>query len=495
MSDLVAVFKESYQSSSFVAEYAVKCLELLLHIDKESGDLPEDIITFLVVFGNSSSLEFNTFQSAMNCISKLINLEPTKLFLSRSTSLEKTFELMGRLQYWEDNVKVSEQSIVDVDDQEDALQFIRNCRNILIAVITDISASDSFREIYSTESELIKLMVHWLSLNDLNLLTCAALVLGNVARSAESCKVLTTCYTIHLSLVKILEDQSQIGALHAAGGALRNILIGLPGLREDIVAAGVLAHCQKFYLASVMIEVQHMGLSLARILIANSIENVAMILKPLESESDVSPMTQILDLYEGNTELPIRTEIGRIVVSILREIAKCSDQDSRKPYLRTIIIGMCPRFVEPIIQITIQDKWPVVASEGWFAMALFARTIEGANALADIKFPKEFYKLIRSSMSATVATLEEKSIIQTDPMTAMRGESKTELGGNTEIAANRHQKDRDNIYIFLSEFLRNNTSSVYNTRKRIFEKLREGELVADEDIDQLLSINMPRLDE
>ncbi|KAK6353221.1 hypothetical protein TWF696_005202 [Orbilia brochopaga] len=475
---LMMSFRQTPGRLDFVTEYGPKCLELVLRLDSEpDSEIPGELTSILLSLATNSLTPWETFQSLLNCLSLLLEKDSTKSYLLSSMLVSDCLTLMLRLRYWEDTLSISE-SLVDDEDREDALKAIRDCRSSLVVAIADVFALESFLERYPLESDLVSLILHWLESEDLDLLACAALALGNVAHGSETCEALIAKYDVHLLLTRIIRDQSQVSALHAAGGALKNLAVGSPSLREQIVAAGALEHCQKFYLAKAVMQVQLMGLSLTRILVANSLSSVARLVDPTQSTSN-SSLKSILDLYSGTTEQSIRIEVGRIIVSILREAARCSAGSQQKISLDRQIFDLCPGFIEPLLQMVIQDRWPVVASEGWFALALFTRSAEGATIFAGLSLPKEFYQALKQVAG------KDLQDIHSDEPTAAEGESSPGRG----LAHERNQKNKVNVYIFLSEFLKNADSLNNQHQRNLFQLLVDGEEVTDIDIDRALDFD------
>ncbi|KAF3926175.1 hypothetical protein ABW21_db0204925 [Orbilia brochopaga] len=235
------------------------------------SEVPSDLISILLCLANSPSTSLETFQGLLNCLSLLLERDSIKEYLLSSMLVSDCLTLMLRLQFWGKRVSADE-AIGDDEDREDISKGIQDFRTKLVGALADIAALNSFLERYPLGSDLTDLVLRWLRSEDLDLLACAALMLGNFAHSSESCGALIGKYNAHLLLIRILQEQSQVSVLHAAGGALKNLAVGSPDMRERIVAAGALEHCQKFYLAKAVTQVQLMGLSLTRILVVNSRE-------------------------------------------------------------------------------------------------------------------------------------------------------------------------------------------------------------------------------
>lgn len=481
--DLLAkTLREQDKTPTPAIEYALRCLELVLQLDLPLGDEAGELITSLLDWATYPPIQFDIFHIILSCLSALHKQEYTKAFSSDPSPILHYVKLMARLQYWEDKLAQDPELVPDEFDSDDVARLIRGARSSTIATISEISASESFQNQYPVGLAFLDSIFELLASSDPNFLTCAALILGNVARDAEACNALVHKYRLHLSLVNVLKEQTQIGVLHAAGGALKNLVIGSPAIREPVVQGGILQYCHKFYLASVMIEVQHMGLSLVRILVAKSRENVECLLLPFEGDSGSSAIEQILELYAQNTETPIRMEIGRIVVSILREAAKPQSADSTKVSLQQKIFDMSPRILEPVIDMVIQDKWPVIASEGWFALALCVQTTSGADAVADLTFSEVFFQVLRRAIARTDDT---SSTLELTPLEESHlGPSALDSKANTQF-----QKDKENVYMFLSGFLNHNISKKSQPYTTLFRWFLDGQEVTDAQIKETLGLN------
>ncbi|KAK6332213.1 hypothetical protein TWF718_002738 [Orbilia javanica] len=457
-------------------EYPLRCLELILQLDLSLGDEASELIILLLDWAVYPTTQFDIFYVILSCLLALHKEEYTKAFNLNPSPVSNYVELVTRLKYWEDKATQTPELVPDDMDSEDVARLINGARRVAIATISEISASESFHNQYPTGSAFLNSIFGLLASSDPNFLACSALIFGNVARDAEACKALIDEYQLHLSLVNVIREQTQIGVLHAAGGALKNLVVGFPEIREQVVQEGALQYCQKFYLASVMIEVQHMGLSLVRILVAMSQKNVECLFLPYEGESSPSAIEQILELYVKNTEVPVRIEIGRIVVSVLREAAKTKPAEQTKVSLQQRVIVMSPRILEPVIDMVIQEKWPVVASEGWFAFALCVQTTGGANAVAGLSFSETFFKVLRRVLSQTDGALEPMLLEELSP-----GSGALDSKSNPRL-----QKDRENVYMFLSGFLKHNTSQESQPYTTLFRWFLEGREVTDTQIKEAL---------
>lgn len=86
-------------------------------------------------------------------------------------------------------------------------------------------------------------------------------------------------------------------------------------------------------------------------------------------------LVELLRIYTAAEELPTKTEIARTIAGVLRTLnsapASASTPTPAYPDLETALY-MHP-IARPLWDMILQDKWPVVRSEGLFALALMAR--------------------------------------------------------------------------------------------------------------------------
>jgi len=76
----------------------------------------------------------------------------------------------------------------------------------------------------------------------------------------------------------------------------------------------------------------------------------------------------------------VKVEISRTVAAILRNIYAGEKDGANQPLL-TALLSHSPVVEEALWEMVRQDKYPVVRSEGWFALALFGREPQGAKRM------------------------------------------------------------------------------------------------------------------
>lgn len=104
------------------------------------------------------------------------------------------------------------------------------------------------------------------------------------------------------------------------------------------------------------------------------VENVKLLLRPSPA-TGTSILAELLRIYAFAEELPTKTEIARTIAGVLRTLnsnpTSTSAPTPTYPDLETALYTY--QIARPLWDMILQDKWPVVRSEGLFALALMAR--------------------------------------------------------------------------------------------------------------------------
>jgi hypothetical protein len=352
---------------------------------------------------------------------------------------------------------------------EDA-QAITQSRLKINQALAETSGSPLFAELYPIDSRLSQTLKSWLTSTDSELQICACVMLGNLARSDEVCIAMVKDLKIHVELIAVLNRNNARGAvLHSALGFLKNLAIASDN-REYLVDAGIIPAISRLWSYETVPQVQLAATSIARQLIISSVENISRLLQPasiITSSSDNNATSStnedgggsqqtyislLLALFTKADSTPIKTEIGRIVASLCRTLvpkSKSTEQEDRKDAL--LLDGLFTRhsgIAIPLGAMITQTQWPVVRSEGWFALALMASTEAGAEAVVHCLREINGFALIEQDLSA---------------------EKPREADSETERV--QWRKDRDNIVVLVQELLRNKVSWLILGFSQLFTEL------------------------
>ncbi|CAZ83227.1 unnamed protein product [Tuber melanosporum] len=278
-----------------------------------------------------------------------------------------------------------------------------SAKSPLMDNIADISWKPTFLATYPLSSAPIAKILTWLSASNephrYDKVIAACLVFGNVTQSTEVCRELIHTYALHKTLFSVIHravegyEQSKkdleslpaevkldsagagkggiyLSLLHSAIGVLRNFSVP-KSEKAILVDAGAL----DAILAAVGMEgvgvgqVWYSAVGLARLLCVDCVENCKKITSPLEP-GEITCLEKLLQTYTQAEELPTKTEIARMIVSILRCLSSLPEDPPTAYHL-----GLA----RPLWDMVLQDKWVVVRSEGLLGLALLAKGSEAGE--------------------------------------------------------------------------------------------------------------------
>ncbi|KAE8148834.1 GTP-binding protein [Aspergillus avenaceus] len=331
----------------------------------------------------------------------------------------------------------------------DEIQAVSQLRLKTNQTLAELSSSALFAEYYPLDSSLSQALKAWLRASDDQLQICSCVMLGNMARSDEVCRIMVREFNIHKYLISILNSDASGPVLHAALGFLKNLAISGDN-KSFLGEAGIVPAVSRLWSYETVPQVQFAATSIARQLIVSSVDNVSRLLEHFPSgERQMTYLSQLLSLFGKTDSTPIRTEIGRIISSICRTlIPQSRGQDQSKETLIGCTFSLHEDIVVPITAMITQSQWPVVRSEGWFALALMASNQLGSTAVVHCLEKLGLFSLLDDTLGAGFVM-------------------------STEDEANSSQlaKDCDNVIILIQEILKHNPVPLSDARKGFLESL------------------------
>ena len=287
----------------------------------------------------------------------------------------------------------------DTEDEEQLAMI----RASLIDTLSEISALPSFAIQYEDlNSPIVVKLLDWLSGPHSQLELCACLMLGNLARSDNVCRELIARYAIHTSLITLVKTSSNPQVLHATLGFLRNLGL-LTEHKEILGRAGVVEATTRFWKADSSPQVTQAAVSLIRQLVKDSIFNTQAMLAPLSPDPE-SPaysrthLSLLLLLFNRLDDVPAKTEIARLIAAILRCVHSGGDPSIPRDRLQSQLFALHPDIAQPLAMMVAQDRWPIIRSEGWFSLALTARSPEGAASIDGVLKQAELFDALQSTI-------------------------------------------------------------------------------------------------
>jgi hypothetical protein len=335
-------------------------------------------------------------------------------------------------------------------------------RKTLITALADVSALPEFSRKHSgLDTPLMASLLKWLPATRPQLQLCACIMIGNLALADRVCIDMVSKHEIHRTLLHILDTSSDSQLLHSALGFLRNVAIPAQN-KGPLGAAGAIESASRFLTTNSLPQLLQATLTqastaLTRQVIINTLPNISHILRPLSPDEN-SPayskthLTLLLDTYHRLEEPAIKVEIMRIVAAILRCIYSTPPSKSQDQLLERLF-SLHPGLATPLGDTVSDSRWPIIRSEGWFAMALMARTSSGAALLvSELQKPKVYVALQQTICVQSVIMPVEAAtpISPATPMDISAAPTPTASG----VAGVVNNKDVENAMVLVSELLK-----------------------------------------
>ncbi|PYI12093.1 ubiquinone biosynthesis protein [Aspergillus sclerotiicarbonarius CBS 121057] len=343
--------------------------------------------------------------------------------------------------------------LVDADNSSNEdTQALAQSRLKINQILAEISASASFAECYPLNSPLAQSLKTWLRSEEDQLQICACVILGNLARSDSICEKMIQDLKIHEELISILKSDVRGAVLHSALGYLKNLAIA-GNNRLILGEAGIVPAVSRLWQYESAPQVQFAATSIARQVIVSAMDNISRLLERLPTDendptNERTYLSLLLALFQKTDSTPIKTEIGRIVASICRTIVpKSREEEPIAVALLTRVFELHDDISLPVGAMITQSQWPVVRSEGWFALALMASSKAGATVVS------------RSLQRMEILPLLEEALSVNPP----------EPTGETEQV--QAKKDRDNIVVLIQGLLRSDPDALTESSKSTLQGL------------------------
>ncbi|KAL9047130.1 MAG: hypothetical protein Q9206_006892 [Seirophora lacunosa] len=344
-------------------------------------------------------------------------------------------------------------------EAQEELSFLRSS---ITRLLSDVSATTVFANKYSVESPVIASLIHWLSDTRDQMRICSCLMLGNLARSDAVCLNMVRRLRLHERLLQMMRDQTSMQVVYAALGFLRNL--ALPA--ENKAMVGTLQSIEvisSLWSLNLNPQVQHASVSLLRQILNGCIGNVRWLLEPLSPDPD-SPahektyLSLLLLLFGRTDDVSTKVEIGRTVATICRCIATSSQglpQGSTSAILHRLY-AMHADIARPLAMMTTQSRFPIIRSEGWFALALMARSKEGSAAVSEVLHQMEVFGALVTTITGQSTNGHGSPSAQQRSNTGNTSRSGSNSSDTrSEQEREMQAKDRENALVLVNELLKN----------------------------------------
>lgn len=430
----------------------------------DANQSPDYSLRVLLETSLEPEVEVEDLVSLMNAIAIHLKLERFQKLLIEQNLATIPLVMMIR-SFAPQTASSNSLSIVDlsplVRDPEEEEQ-LSSVRSALIRALSDVSAIPEFGAKYPADSQLVNSLILWLSASRAQFQICSSIMLGNLARSDTVCHIMVHDLRVHEILAATVKGSSDIQVLHAALGFLRNLALPLRN-KFLLGEAQIIEVVSRFWSMDFNPQLQHSAVSLVRQLLNSSLVNVQRLLTSLSSDPD-SPahektyLSLLLSLFETTDQVPTRVEIARAMAAIWRCL-NISDPSLAPTVFNDLLhrlFSMHADIARPLAMMVTQARWPVVRSEGWFALALMARSQQGSAAVnAILQEVEVFGALVETLTGRPIAGGTEEvgtgaeADIGTPPVEP--GETEASSAQETEIRA----RNRENAMVLINELLKN----------------------------------------
>ncbi|KAF9973867.1 hypothetical protein BGZ73_002859 [Actinomortierella ambigua] len=278
------------------------------------------------------------------------------------------------------DVATNDEGKDEAEKKEDATK-LADIKAGIVEAIVSVSLSDENMVPIFNNKQIMDTFLSWLELEDReDLQTCAALCLGNVARSDQHCVKLVHEYQAIEPLIHVVRKAQDLKASHAATGVLRNL--ALPERNRDIMGnAGVIQACFPLLKKDNAVPLQSNVIGILKRLSNNHGHNVVRIIsgrEPFETLTSLpgsdaeTPLSTLVDLIRRSDDFAMKSEGTRTICNLIKvtwssEGIRDLDAASIRSLQQTLHSS---QVVEPIAAMTRNPKFVILQNEGIIALTL-----------------------------------------------------------------------------------------------------------------------------
>ena len=438
--------------------YACRLLGMIATQDGEASRAPEETVSVLFALAEFATEDVEDFISLVSTASKYLKDARSQHAMCHLDSMQRALDVL----------KLSCE-LEDVDE-EDA-KTLSSLRDEINTTFSDISDLPQFTTICVPQSPIFQTLKKWLSSPHQHLQVCGAIMLGNLARSDAACLSFINETAIHKPLITIVSKSNSSQTLYAALGFLKNLALPASN-KASLGEAGLIEILPRLWAMDSLPQIQYSAVSLARQLMIGNPQNVARIIAPLSSDvdspaSEKSRLSVLVSLFSRTDTEPVKMEISRLLCAVARVL---SVQDSAA---KASFFSKHQDISKPLSFMATQRKWPAIRSEGWFILAMLARSEESVGVVDDVLRDPEVYALLSAVL--TPNTGDEETPISPVGETAnmLSGMMVTKPTEPKPRQQGEEMKwvDRENALVLVSEVLRHRGGQMDGLRKTAFENL------------------------
>lgn len=424
---------------------------------------------------SQESLGFKNFSALFNGITALLQANQNQLYIIDNDLVLSALNLLHRSYY--QAIPTSSPTSLPTEEELE----LTSMRERLLAVLTNVGCHSEFVAKYGPlDSPLIATLLSWLPTPHEELQICSCVMLGNMAQSQSLRRIMVDRYGLHIIVFNVVKTSWHLSLRFSALGVLANLSL-LPDVKEVLGDMGVISEMARFWNAPPS---DQASVRVTWRVVKESINNVSRIVAPLLGGDEArgnnlekvdghtvnlmpSPgaahddskthLSLLLSIFDDSHSPELQLEVAHLVHGILWTVynsgVAASPNSTKDLLLR--IYRHHPSFAKPL-GLMVQNGNPEIRSRGWFAMALMARTDEGAVALACLLADMG----VSQALQATIRGQATSSYAQApSAVTELRSEAETPTSDEAGLALNPEAEMmlaicKENALIMVHEILK-----------------------------------------
>ncbi|KAH8547591.1 armadillo-type protein [Umbelopsis sp. PMI_123] len=271
---------------------------------------------------------------------------------------------------------IEQAEISDDADEEEQKQFDQICKSFVKAIVDVSLADDNLSHLYEN-STILNRYLKWIEATDderitSDMQTCAALSLGNLARTEQHCVDLVHKYHVEISLLRLLKKTTDLRVQHAVVSILKNLSLPKQN-KQSIGAAGAISVVSPYLDASkdMLKPVQFAVIGILKLLSVGDDFNATQMVtadQVLEDggSDNISPLDRVLDFINRVDDVAARSEATRVLVNLIK--TAWSQENISSGVLRERLCSK--KVVTALTALVCTSKFSILQNEGIIALTL-----------------------------------------------------------------------------------------------------------------------------
>ncbi|KAG2187025.1 hypothetical protein INT44_003253, partial [Umbelopsis vinacea] len=308
---------------------------------------------------------------------------------------------------------IEQAEIADDADEEEQKQFDQICKCFVKAIVDVSLADDNLNHLYENESVLNRYL-KWIENADdesvtSDMQTCAALSLGNLARTDEHCVDLVQKYHVEIPLLRLLKKTTDLRVQHAVVSILKNLSLPKQN-KQNIGAAGAIQAVAPYLDASkdMLKPVQFAVIGILKLLAVGDAETSS---NEGEESGTISPLDRVVEFIQRVDDVAAKSEATRVLVNLIK--TAWSQENVSSVVLRERLCSV--QIVKALAALIRSSKFSILQNEGIIALTLLF-TQENSDAfiqdgLAVFVAPEESLSHVTDESTETQSEELEKATL------------------------------------------------------------------------------------